>query len=80
MSAFVNNDHTSNQVNRRSRTGFLVYYQLVLSYLLSKQQNSCNISSFGSELVAMKRATEYNCGLRYKMRKMGIAITGPCFI
>ena len=47
---------------------------------MSKKQNICETSTFGSELVAMKTATEYIRGLRYKLRMMGIPISGPTYI
>jgi hypothetical protein len=37
-------------------------------------------SSLGSEFVAMKQYSEYLIGTRYKLRMMGIALNGPCFI
>jgi hypothetical protein len=43
----------------------------------SKRQNSVETSSFGSEFVALKIATEMIQGLRYKLRMMGIPIDGP---
>jgi hypothetical protein len=37
-------------------------------------------ASFGSEFVAMKQATEYVCGLRYKLRMMSIMVDEPAFV
>ena len=37
-------------------------------------------SSFGSEFMAMKHATEYVRGLRYKLRAMGIPVNGPTYV
>ncbi len=34
----------------------------------------------GSEFVAMKQATEYIRGLRYKLRMMGITVDEPAFV
>ena len=80
MSAFVDSNHAGDRVTRRSRTGFLVYCNSALIYWSSKKQNLCETSSFGSEFVAMKQATEYIRGLRYKLQMMGIVIAGLCFI
>ena len=44
---------------------------------LSKQQNSIETSSFGSEFCALKVAAEMNRGLRYKLRMMGVPLLGP---
>ena len=51
-----------------------------LVYWWSKKQNSVESSSFGSEFIAMKQVCEYLRGLRYKLRMMGIPISGPCYI
>jgi hypothetical protein len=47
---------------------------------LIKKQTSVETSSFGSEFVAMKQCCEYLRGLRYKLRMMEIAVSGPCSI
>merc|ERR1712130_637365 len=44
------------------------------------KQTSVETSSFGSEFMAMKTATEYVRGLRYKLRMMGISVKGPTYI
>ena len=47
---------------------------------MSKKQGSCETSTYGSELVAMKQATEFVKGLRYKLRMMGVPVDEPAFI
>ena len=37
-------------------------------------------SVFGAEFVAMKQGIEALRGLRYKLRMMGIGITGPSYV
>jgi hypothetical protein len=49
-------------------------------YWSSKKQTSCETSTFGSEFVAMKQATEYVRGFRYKLRLMGIKVDEPVFV
>ena len=80
MHAKVNADHASDTITRHSRMGFLVYLNCVLIYWWSKKQNSVESSSFGSEFIAMKQCCEYVCGLRYKLRMMGISCDNPTFI
>ena len=80
IQAKVDADHASDTVTRRSRTGFLVYLNCAPIYWLSKKQNSVESSSFGSEFIAMKQCCEYLRGLRYKLRMMGIPVTGPAYI
>lgn len=43
----------------------------------SKRQNTVETSTFGSEFVAMKIATEMIQGMRYKLRMMGVSVEGP---
>ena len=43
----------------------------------SKRQTTVEISTFGSEFVVLKTATEMIIALRYKLRMFGIPIEGP---
>ena len=63
MRVFVDSDHAGDQVIRRSRTWFLVYLNNLLIYWSSKKKTAVETSSFGSEFMAMKHATEYVKGL-----------------
>ena len=78
--SYIDADHAGDSITRRSRTGFLVYLNSAPVYWISKKQSSVETSSFGSEFIAMKQCTEYICGLRYKLRMMGIPCTLPAFI
>ena len=49
-------------------------------YWNSKKQTSCETSTFGSEFCAMKQATAYVKGFRYKLIMMGIPMEDPTFI
>ena len=80
LTAFVDSDHAGDTITRRSRTGFLVYCNSALVYWMSKKQTSIETLSFGSEFCAMKVATEYVRGLRFKLRMMGIPCTEPAFV
>jgi hypothetical protein len=80
MSAYVDADHATDSMTRRSRTGFLVYLNRAPIYWNSKKQAGVETSSFGSDFIAMKKCTEYVCGLCYKLRMMGIACEGPTLI
>ena len=80
MRIFVDSDHASDQVTRRSRTGFLVYLNNALIYWTSKKQTTIETSLFGSEFMAMKHATEYVRGLQYKLRGMGIPVDECAYI
>ena len=80
MRVFVDADHAGDLITRRSRTGFIVFLNGAPIYWFSKRQNSVETSTFGSEFVAMKQATEYVRGLRYKLRMMGIPVDEPAYV
>ena len=50
------------------------------TYWHSKKETSVETSTFGSEFMAMKQATEYLRGLRYKLRMFGIPVDEPAFV
>ena len=80
MRAKVDADHASDTTTRCSRMGFLIYLSYAPIYWWSKKQNSMESLSFASEFIAMKQCCEYVCGLRYKLRMMGISCEDPTFI
>ena len=47
---------------------------------LSKQQATIESSVFGAEFVAMKHGIETLRGLRFKIRMMGIPLSGPTYV
>ncbi len=56
MSCFVDADHAGNKVTRRSHTGIVILLNNAPLSVFSKHQNTCESSTFGSELVAMRIA------------------------
>ena len=80
MRVYVDSDHSGDTVTCRSRTGFIIFLNSAPIYWSSKKQTSCETSSFGSDFCAMKQATEYERGLRYKLRVMGVPVYEPAFI
>jgi hypothetical protein len=76
MTCFVDADHAGDTLTRRSRTGVLIYFNRAPILWYSKKQNTVETSTFGSEFVALKTATDLVKGLRYKARMMGIPIEG----
>jgi hypothetical protein len=77
MTCFVDADHAGDKITRRSQTGFIIYVNNAPIDWFSKKQNTCESSTFGSEFVAMRIATERIKALRYKLRMFGIPILGP---
>jgi hypothetical protein len=77
---FVDADHAGDKRVRRSRTGFFIYVNSALVMWMSKKQATIETSVFGSEFVAMKQGIETIRGLRYKLRMMGVPLTGPAYV
>ena len=59
---------------------FLIYVNTALVQGFSKKQSTVETSVFGAEFVAMKQGINALQGLRYKLRMMGIPISGPSYI
>src|SRR5688572_5000356 len=74
---FVDANHASNTVTRRSETGILIFINRAPIIWHSKRQNTVEASTFGSKIVAMKNAIELIEPLQYKLRMFGIPIEGP---
>ena len=77
---FVDSSHANDKLNRRSRTGFYIYINEALVQWLSKKQPTIETSVFGAEFVAMKHGIETMRGIRYKLRMMGVRLTGPTYV
>jgi hypothetical protein len=77
---YVDADHAGDKVTCRSRTGIIIFLNNAPIVWYTKKQNTVETSSFGSEFVALKVATEMLRGLQYKLRMMGIPIAGPSYI
>jgi hypothetical protein len=77
---FCDSDHAGEKRTRRSHTGFLIFCNMALIDWISKKQATIETSVFGAEFVAIKHGIEKLRGLRYKLRMMGIPLTGPSFI
>ena len=67
-------DHAGNLLTCHSQTGILLYVNRAPILWFSKKQTSVETSTFGSEFVALKTATEMIKGFRYKLRMMGILV------
>ncbi len=76
----VDSDHAEEKRTQRSCTGFIIFCNLALIIWPSKQQASIEISVFGAEFGAIKHGTKTLRGLKYKIRIMGIPLSGPTYI
>ena len=77
MSCFVNADHAGNKVTQRSHKGVFILLNNTPVIAFSKQQNTCESSTYGSELVAMRIARDMVSALRIKLKCFGISLIGP---
>jgi hypothetical protein len=71
---FVDSDHAGEQFTRCSRTGFVIYLNM------APIQPTVESSVFGAEFVTMKNGIETCRGLCYKLRMMGVALSGPIYV
>ena len=77
---YVDSSHANDKVNRRSRTGFFIFLNSALVQWCSKKQATIETAVFGAEFVAMKIGMETCRGVRYKLRMMGVPLSGPTYI
>ena len=77
VSCFVDANHAGDLVTRRSHTGIILYVNNAPIQWYSKKQNTVESSTFGSEFVAARIATDMIEALRYKLRMFGIPVEGP---
>ena len=76
ITCFVDANHASNVITRRSQTCILIFVQNAPIIWYSKKQNTVEYSSFGSEFVALQSARDMIVDLRYKLRMFGVTIWG----
>ena len=73
---FVDADHASDKMTRRSQSGILIFCNRAPVQWYSKKQNTVQSSTFGSEFTALRQAVEMTQALRYKLRMFGVPLTG----
>ena len=77
---FVDSDHAGDRRTRRSRTGLIFYLNLAPITWYSEKQATIETTVFKAEFVAMKQGMETLRGIRYKLRMMGVQLSGPSYI
>jgi hypothetical protein len=81
---YVNSDHAGDGLTRRlrtdSRTCYFIFMNMAPIQWFSKRQPMIETAVFGAEFVAMKNGMESLRGLRYKLRMMGVPLSGPSYI
>ena len=77
---YIVSDHAGEELTRQSRTGFFIFLNKAPVIWFSKRQPTVETSVFGAEFVAMKNGMETLWGIRYKLRMIGVPLSGPSFI
>jgi hypothetical protein len=80
MTVYVDADHAHELVTRRSITGILVMLNNTPIRWVSKRQKTVETSTYGSDLVASRIATELILEIRYMLRSLGVALDGPALM
>jgi hypothetical protein len=80
LQMYVDSDHAGDQTNRRSRMGYIIYVNKAPVIWHSKKQTRVETSVFGAEFCAMTQGIERLRGLRYKLRMMGVQISGASYV
>jgi hypothetical protein len=80
ITCYVDADHAHDVVTRRSVTGIILLVNNTPIKWISKRQKTVETSTYGSELVAARIATELIIEIRYKLRMLGIPLEGPALM
>jgi hypothetical protein len=80
ITVYVDADHAHDLVIRRSTTLILVMLNNTPIRWISKRQKTVETSTYGSELVASRIATELILEIWYMFRWLGVALYGPALM
>jgi hypothetical protein len=80
ISVYVDADHAHDQLTRRSVTGIILMVNNTPIKWMSKRQKTVETSTYGSELVAARIATEMVIEVRYNLRMLGVPVHGPALM
>ena len=80
ITGYFDADHAGCLQTRRSVTGVIMFVNNTPIKWYSKRQNTVESSTYGSELVAGRIATELAIEMRYKLRMVGIPLQGSCVL
>jgi len=80
ITVYQDADHAHDILTRRSVTGALLFLNNTPVRWISKRQKTVETSTYGSEFVAAKVATELVMEYRYSLRMMGVEPDGPALM
>ena len=76
LTVWVDADHARDKVTCRSVTGIIIMMNNTVIKTYSKRQATVESSTYGSELVAARIATDLAMEIRYMLKMMGVRIDG----
>ena len=74
MTTFVDADHASCVATRRSVTGIIHFFESTPVMFHVGRQKTVETSSYGSEAVSARIATEQIIAIRYRLRMLGVPV------
>jgi hypothetical protein len=80
MTVYVDADHAHDLVTRRSITGILFILNNTPIRWIPKRQKTVETSTYGSEFVASRVATELILEVRYMLQSLGVALDGSALM
>ena len=76
----VDSEHAGDKETKRLRTCYLIFCNMSLVDWLSKKEPTIEISIFGAEFVSLKHVMEALRGICYKLRMMGVPLSGCSYV
>ena len=73
-------DHAHCELTRRSVTGIIAFLDSTPIRFISHMQKTVETSTYGSERVATRIATDLAIELRYSIRMLGLDVDGPALV
>ncbi len=80
ITIYVDADHAHDMLTRRSVTGIILFINKTPVKWISKRQKTVETSTYGSELVASRIATDLAIEYRYALRMLGVNVDGPAMM
>ena len=77
ITCYVDADHAHDKLTRRSVTGVILMVNNMPIRWISRRQKTVETSTYGSEMIAARVATELIIEVRYALRMIGVPIEGP---
>ena len=78
--AYIDADHARDKISCRSITGILIFLNGTPLRFFCKRQKTVESSTYGSEIVAGKQATEIILDVRFTLRSLGLNVAGPSIL